>query len=143
VQGENKRRHSDMLYVPHSSSSTNTTHFTHHFKKAEKGHEESKHPPLAHRLAREMHPGESETVLPSVPSTPQSHLSILSPLLKRARWQQTFYPLTNQAGVTNPPAISTHSGIQLPSLPSTSTISVSHLHLQPTPFSFSVSHLAQ
>jgi len=54
-----------------------------------------------------------------------------------------FAKNTAQAGVTNPPAISTHSGIQLPSLPSTSTISVSHLHLQPTPFSFSVSHLAQ
>ena len=46
-------------------------------------------------------------------------------------------------GVMKPPAISTHSGMQLPSLPSTSTISVSHLHLHPTPFSFSVSHFAQ
>ena len=43
-------------------------------------------------------------------------------------------------GDDHPPATSTHSGRQLPCFPSTSTMSVSHLHRQPTPFSFSRSH---
>jgi len=46
-------------------------------------------------------------------------------------------------GDDQPPATSTHSGKQLPCLPSTSTISVSHLHLQPTPFSTGSSHSSQ
>ena len=46
-------------------------------------------------------------------------------------------------GDAQPPAISTHSGKQLPCLPSTSTMSVSHLHRQPTPFSLTGSGVAQ
>ena len=42
-----------------------------------------------------------------------------------------------------PPAISTHSGMHEPSLSSTSGMLVSQRHRHPTPFSFSVSHLAQ
>lgn len=43
----------------------------------------------------------------------------------------------------HPPATATHSAMQLPSLPSTSTISVSHLHLHPTPFSLTASQVSQ
>src|SRR5271170_5145221 len=46
-------------------------------------------------------------------------------------------------GDAQPPATSTHSGRQLPCLPSTSGISVSHLHRQPTPFSLGGSGVAQ
>src|ERR1700735_1398116 len=46
-------------------------------------------------------------------------------------------------GDAQPPATSTHSGRQLPCLPSTSGMSVSHLHRQPTPFSFGGSGVAQ
>lgn len=46
-------------------------------------------------------------------------------------------------GLDQPPATSTHSGIQLPSLPSTSTMSVSHLQRQPQPFSLTASKSAQ
>jgi hypothetical protein len=46
-------------------------------------------------------------------------------------------------GLAHPPATSTHSAKQDPCLPSTSTISVSHLHLHPTPFSLGVSHESQ
>ena len=46
-------------------------------------------------------------------------------------------------GDAQPPATSTHSTRQLPCLPSTSTRSASHLHLQPTPFSFSGSYVSQ
>ena len=46
-------------------------------------------------------------------------------------------------GDDHPPATSTHSAKQLPSLPSTSRISVSQWHLQPTPFSLGVSGVAQ
>lgn len=42
-----------------------------------------------------------------------------------------------------PPAISTHWLMQLPSFPSTSGISVSHRHRQPTPFSWGGSGLFQ
>lgn len=51
----------------------------------------------------------------------------------------TFVP----HGDAQPPATSTHSARQLPCLPSTSTMSVSHLHRQPTPFSFSESQESQ
>ncbi len=47
------------------------------------------------------------------------------------------------AADAHPPATLTHSERQLPSLPSTSTISVSHLHRQPTPFSFTESNVSQ
>ena len=43
----------------------------------------------------------------------------------------------------HPPATVTHSARQLPCLPSTSTMSVSHLHRQPTPFSLTESHCSQ
>jgi hypothetical protein len=46
-------------------------------------------------------------------------------------------------GLAHPPATSTHSAKQDPCFPSTSTISVSHLQRHPTPFSFTVSHVAQ
>lgn len=46
-------------------------------------------------------------------------------------------------GDAQPPATSTQSSRQLPCLPSTSTMSVSHLHLQPTPFSLTGSGFAQ
>ena len=46
-------------------------------------------------------------------------------------------------GEAQPPATSTHSARQLPSFPSTSRISVSQRHLQPTPFSFGGSGVAQ
>lgn len=46
-------------------------------------------------------------------------------------------------GLAHPPATSTHSAKQDPCLPSTSTISVSHLHLHPTPFSLTGSHASQ
>lgn len=46
-------------------------------------------------------------------------------------------------GLAHPPATSTHSARQLPSLPSTSTMSVSQRHRQPTPFSLGVSHSSQ
>lgn len=50
---------------------------------------------------------------------------------------------TRVYGDAHPPATSTHWARQLPCLPSTSTISVSHLHLQPTPFSLTGSGVAQ
>lgn len=46
-------------------------------------------------------------------------------------------------GLAQPPATSTHSAKQDPCLPSTSTISVSHLHLHPTPFSLTGSQESQ
>ena len=46
-------------------------------------------------------------------------------------------------GDAQPPATSTHSARQEPSLPSTSTMSVSHLQRQPTPFSLTGSGVAQ
>ena len=46
-------------------------------------------------------------------------------------------------GDAQPPATSTHSARQLPCLPSTSTMSVSHRHRQPTPFSLTGSGFAQ
>lgn len=46
-------------------------------------------------------------------------------------------------GLAQPPATSTHSAKQEPCFPSTSTISVSHLHLHPTPFSLTASQLSQ
>lgn len=46
-------------------------------------------------------------------------------------------------GDDQPPATSTHSARQLPCLPSTSTISVSHLHRHPTPFSLTGSGMDQ
>ena len=46
-------------------------------------------------------------------------------------------------GDAQPPATSTHSARQLPCLPSTSTMSVSHLHRHPTPFSLGGSGVAQ
>jgi len=46
-------------------------------------------------------------------------------------------------GVIQPPATSTQLGRQLPSLSSPSDSSGPHLHLQPTPFSFSSSHSSQ
>lgn len=50
---------------------------------------------------------------------------------------------TQVYGDAQPPATSTHWARQLPCLPSTSTMSVSHLHLQPTPFSLTGSGVAQ
>ena len=46
-------------------------------------------------------------------------------------------------GEAQPPATSTHSLRQLPCLPSTSTMSVSQRHRQPTPFSLTGSGFAQ
>lgn len=46
-------------------------------------------------------------------------------------------------GDAQPPATSTHSAKQLPSFPSTSRMSVSHRHRQPTPFSLGGSGVAQ
>src|SRR3569833_4584212 len=46
-------------------------------------------------------------------------------------------------GLAQPPATSTHSARQLPSLPSTSTMSVSQRQRQPTPFSLGASHVSQ
>lgn len=46
-------------------------------------------------------------------------------------------------GLAQPPATSTHSARQDPSLPSTSTMSVSHRHRHPTPFSLTSSHFSQ
>lgn len=46
-------------------------------------------------------------------------------------------------GLAHPPATSTHSARHDPCFPSTSTMSVSHLHLQPTPFSLTASHESQ
>lgn len=46
-------------------------------------------------------------------------------------------------GEDQPPATSTHSARQLPCLPSTSTMSVSHRQRHPTPFSLTGSGLAQ
>jgi hypothetical protein len=134
-----------MCYIPHCSSSTTTNHYPRSFKKAERALEESKHPLLVPRMSREERSCKSED-LPSssLYAIPRNHLSLPLPPLKGSLTSiSSKHSQTNQAGVTNPPAISTHSGIQLPSLPSTSTISVSHRHLHPTPFSFSVSHLAQ
>lgn len=46
-------------------------------------------------------------------------------------------------GLAHPPATSTHSARHDPCFPSTSTMSVSHLHLQPTPFSLTASQESQ
>lgn len=46
-------------------------------------------------------------------------------------------------GLAHPPATSTHSAKQLPSLPSTSTMSVSQRQRQPTPFSLGGSQCSQ
>ena len=46
-------------------------------------------------------------------------------------------------GDDQPPATSTHSERQLPDLPSTSTMSSSHRHRQPTPFSLTGSGCSQ
>lgn len=46
-------------------------------------------------------------------------------------------------GLAHPPATSTHSAMHDPCFPSTSTISVSHLHRHPTPFSFTGSQVSQ
>ena len=51
--------------------------------------------------------------------------------------------LSSLYGLAHPPTTSTHSARQLPSLPSTSTMSVSQRHRQPTPFSFGGSHSSQ
>lgn len=52
-------------------------------------------------------------------------------------------PRQASQGLAQPPATSTHSARQDPSLPSTSTMSVSHRQRQPTPFSLTSSQLAQ
>jgi hypothetical protein len=68
-----------------------------------------------------------------------------------ARLAQSIFTLFRQSspsymvyqGLAQPPATSTHSARQDPCFPSTSTISVSHLHLHPTPFSLTGSHESQ
>jgi hypothetical protein len=54
-----------------------------------------------------------------------------------------FLHILRTQGLAQPPATSTHSARHEPCFPSTSTMSVSHLHLQPTPFSFTGSHESQ
>jgi hypothetical protein len=59
MQGKTtKRRHSDMLYIPHSSSSTTTTttgHFLRSFEKAEKDDEKSEQPTSRSSSCEERH----------------------------------------------------------------------------------------
>lgn len=64
---------------------------------------------------------------------------------KMANWIQRKWQdgCESVQGDAHPPATATHSARQLPCLPSTSTISVSHLQRQPTPFSLTGSHVAQ
>jgi hypothetical protein len=63
------------------------------------------------------------------------------PMLTRLKGEMTEEYTSH--GEDHPPATSTHSARQLPCLPSTSTISVSHLHRQPTPFSLTGSGIDQ
>src|SRR3954451_6669733 len=75
------------------------------------------------------------------PTLVQHADSLQKPMLRKIDGE--MYKACHGYGEDQPPATCTHSARQLPCLPSTSTISVSHLHRQPTPFSFGVSQFSQ